>query len=176
MAILPMVLGSPMRKSLCIDLSGIFVHLARERHAGKVGGRAGNDLSRCLKWSGGLYVLCNLVCCLVLLLCIWQKGGMLRKVRLRAGNDLARCLNWGGGLYVLRDRGLPAMLHDVEHATVSLLDRWDVKIARAQPELSAAAQQIQRMSSLVARDKPETEQVLGRPARGRSLSVRASCA
>ena len=80
---------------------------------------------------------------------------------MHAGNDLARCLNWGGGLYVLRDRGLPAMLHDVEHATVSLLDRWDVRIARApQPELSSAAQQIQRMSSLVARDKAENEQVL----------------
>lgn len=78
---------------------------------------------------------------------------------LRAGNDLARCLNWGGGLYVLRDRGLPAMLHDVEHATVSLLDRWDVQITKQQPELSSAAQQIQRMSSLVARDKPEAEQV-----------------
>lgn len=52
---------------------------------------------------------------------------------------------------MLRDRGLPAMLHDVEHATVSLLDRWDVKITRPQgPELSAAAAQIQRMSSLVA--------------------------
>ena len=76
-----------------------------------------------------------------------------------AGNDLARCLNWGGGLYVLRDRGLPAMLHDVEHATVSLLDRWAVQITRQPQELSSAAQQIQRMSSLVARDKPEAEQV-----------------
>ena len=75
------------------------------------------------------------------------------------GNDLARCLNWGGGLYVLRDRGLPAMLHDVEHATVSLLDRWAVQITRQPQELSSAAQQIQRMSSLVARDKPEAEQV-----------------
>lgn len=80
-----------------------------------------------------------------------------------AGNDLARCLNWGGGLYVLRDRGLPAMLHDVEHATVSLLDRWDVRIAQKQPELSSAAQQLQCMSSLVARDKPEAEQVHGGP-------------
>ena len=78
---------------------------------------------------------------------------------LAAGNDLARCLNWGGGLYVLRDRGLPAMLHDVEHATVSLLDRWTVQITRQPQELSRAAQQIQRMSSLVARDKPEAEQV-----------------
>lgn len=67
---------------------------------------------------------------------------------------------------MLRDRGLPAMLHDVEHATVSLLDRWDVKITRPQgPELSAAAAQIQRMSSLVAsRDKAETEQVRSVPA------------
>ncbi len=63
---------------------------------------------------------------------------------------------------MLRDRGLPAMLHDVEHATVSLLDRWDVQIAQKQPELSSAAQQLQRMSSLVARDKPEAEQVLAK--------------
>ena len=44
----------------------------------------------------------------------------------RAGNDLARCLNWGGGLYALREGGLPAALRDVEHATVALLDRWQV--------------------------------------------------
>ena len=83
----------------------------------------------------------------------------LTAARAAAGNDLARCLNWGGGLYVLRDRGLPAMLHDIEHATVSLLDRWTVQITRQPQELSSAAQQIHRMSSLVARDKPEAEQV-----------------
>ena len=96
--------------------------------------------------------------------------------RARAGNDLARCLNWGGGLYVLRDRGLPAMLHDVEHATVSLLDRWDVQIAQKQPELSSAAQQLQRMSSLVARDKPEAEQVLLQPTSRLLLIMSFPCA
>ena len=48
-----------------------------------------------------------------------------------AGNDLARCLNWGGGLYALREGGLPAALRDVEHATVALLDRWQVSISHS---------------------------------------------
>ncbi|CAL8462241.1 g1772 [Coccomyxa elongata] len=79
---------------------------------------------------------------------------------LGTGNDLARCLNWGGGLYALREKGLPAVLADIEHATVALLDRWDVTITRAPSDKpSASANQLQRMSNLVARDRPDIEQV-----------------
>ncbi|XP_076918561.1 diacylglycerol kinase 1-like [Bidens hawaiensis] len=45
------------------------------------------------------------------------------------GNDLARVLGWGGGLgSVDKQSGLCTMLHDIEHAAVTLLDRWKVSI------------------------------------------------
>ncbi|KAK9855135.1 hypothetical protein WJX84_000838 [Apatococcus fuscideae] len=47
---------------------------------------------------------------------------------LGTGNDLARCLNWGGGLAALREQGLPAALAQIEQASLSLLDRWQVAI------------------------------------------------
>jgi hypothetical protein len=58
----------------------------------------------------------------------------VKTAALRAGNDLARCLNWGGGLYALREGGLPAALRDVEHATVALLDRWEVWLRSVSPQ------------------------------------------
>ena len=42
---------------------------------------------------------------------------------LGTGNDLARCLNWGGGLGGFHNRGLSAVLQDIEQSTVALLDR-----------------------------------------------------
>ena len=47
----------------------------------------------------------------------------LLRLHLLAGNDLARVLNWGSGASAFAHRSLGAILHDVEHATVSLLDR-----------------------------------------------------
>uniref|UniRef100_A0A7C9AY27 Diacylglycerol kinase n=1 Tax=Opuntia streptacantha TaxID=393608 RepID=A0A7C9AY27_OPUST len=45
------------------------------------------------------------------------------------GNDLARVLSWGGGLgSIERQGGLYAVLHDIEHAAVTILDRWKVAI------------------------------------------------
>ncbi|KAK1407343.1 hypothetical protein QVD17_38957 [Tagetes erecta] len=45
------------------------------------------------------------------------------------GNDLARVLGWGGGLGSLdRQSGLCTMLQDIEHAAVTVLDRWKVSI------------------------------------------------
>lgn len=45
------------------------------------------------------------------------------------GNDLARVLSWGGGLgAVERQGGLCAVLHDIEHAAVTILDRWKVTV------------------------------------------------
>lgn len=49
------------------------------------------------------------------------------------GNDLARVLSWGGGLGpVERQGGLSTFLHDIEHAAVTVLDRWKVTISNPQ--------------------------------------------
>jgi diacylglycerol kinase (ATP) len=45
------------------------------------------------------------------------------------GNDLSRVLSWGGGLgAVEKQGGLCTVLHDIEHAAVTILDRWKVAI------------------------------------------------
>ncbi|PON68951.1 Diacylglycerol kinase [Parasponia andersonii] len=49
------------------------------------------------------------------------------------GNDLARVLSWGGGLGSIERRGgLCTVLHDIEHAAVTILDRWKVAILNQQ--------------------------------------------
>ncbi|CAF2118909.1 unnamed protein product [Brassica napus] len=49
------------------------------------------------------------------------------------GNDLARILNWGGGLgSVERQGGLSTVLQNIEHAAVTVLDRWKVSILNQQ--------------------------------------------
>ncbi|CAN0896074.1 Diacylglycerol kinase 1 [Linum grandiflorum] len=49
------------------------------------------------------------------------------------GNDLARVLSWGSGLGALeRQGGLCTLLHDIEHAAVTILDRWQVGISNNQ--------------------------------------------
>ncbi|CAB4280459.1 unnamed protein product [Prunus armeniaca] len=46
----------------------------------------------------------------------------------RMGNDLARVLSWGGGLgSVERQGGLCTVLHHIEHAAVTILDRWKLE-------------------------------------------------
>ena len=82
-----------------------------------------------------------------------------------AGNDLARCLNWGGGLYTIKQRGLAAVLHDVEHAIVALLDRWNVCIDAAPPPASPMSP-LHRMSSLSHAEPPKASSVPCSPARG----------
>ncbi|XP_058195568.1 diacylglycerol kinase 1 isoform X2 [Rhododendron vialii] len=45
------------------------------------------------------------------------------------GNDLARVLSWGGGLgSVERQGGLCTVLRHIEHAAVTILDRWKIAI------------------------------------------------
>ncbi|KAL0421966.1 UNVERIFIED_CONTAM: Diacylglycerol kinase [Sesamum latifolium] len=52
------------------------------------------------------------------------------------GNDLARVLSWGAGLgSVERQGGLCTLLHDIEHAAVTILDRWKVSISNQQGKL-----------------------------------------
>ncbi|KAK1306428.1 Diacylglycerol kinase 1 [Acorus calamus] len=49
------------------------------------------------------------------------------------GNDLARVLSWGGGLGVVeRQGGLYTVLHHIEHAAVTILDRWKIAIESQQ--------------------------------------------
>lgn len=49
------------------------------------------------------------------------------------GNDLARVLSWGGGLgSIERQGGLCRVLDDIEHAAVTILDRWKVAILNQQ--------------------------------------------
>lgn len=53
------------------------------------------------------------------------------------GNDLARVLSWGGGLgAVEKHGGLCTILHDMEHAAVTILDRWKVTITNSQDKKS----------------------------------------
>jgi diacylglycerol kinase (ATP) len=52
------------------------------------------------------------------------------------GNDLARVLCWGDGLGVVEKRGgLFSVLEDVEHAVVTVLDRWKITIKDKQGKL-----------------------------------------
>jgi len=49
------------------------------------------------------------------------------------GNDLARVLSWGGGMGpVERQGGLSTFLQQIEHAAVTVLDRWKVTISNPQ--------------------------------------------
>lgn len=49
------------------------------------------------------------------------------------GNDLARVLSWGGGMGALEKQGgLFTFLHQIEHAAVTILDRWKVSIVSNQ--------------------------------------------
>ena len=48
---------------------------------------------------------------------------------LGTGNDLSRVLRWGGGFSTVEGQGgLSGFLHDINHAAVTMLDRWKVNI------------------------------------------------
>lgn len=48
---------------------------------------------------------------------------------LGTGNDLSRVLRWGGGFSTIEGQGgLSTFLHDINHAAVTMLDRWKVNI------------------------------------------------
>ncbi|XP_050128854.1 diacylglycerol kinase 2 isoform X2 [Malus sylvestris] len=48
---------------------------------------------------------------------------------LGTGNDLSRVLQWGKGFSMVDGQGgLTALLHDINHAAVTMLDRWKVNI------------------------------------------------
>lgn len=48
---------------------------------------------------------------------------------LGTGNDLSRVLRWGRGFSMIGGQGgLITLLHDINHAAVTMLDRWKVDI------------------------------------------------
>ncbi|KAF5482297.1 hypothetical protein F2P56_002879 [Juglans regia] len=54
---------------------------------------------------------------------------------LGTGNDLSRVLQWGSGFSTVdRQGGLTTLLHDVNHAAVTMLDRWKINIKEENPE------------------------------------------
>lgn len=54
------------------------------------------------------------------------------------GNDLARVLSWGGGLGSFeRQGGLCTLFHHIEHAAVTILDRWKVAIVNQGKQLQS---------------------------------------
>lgn len=57
---------------------------------------------------------------------------------LGTGNDLSRVLQWGGGFSVDGHGGLGALLHDIDRAAITMLDRWSVscKEQNAKPDES----------------------------------------
>ena len=68
--------------------------------------------------------------------------------RLCAGNDLARVLNWGARASAFAGRPLTAVLHDIEHATVALLDRCSAPaLPTTQPTRAACIRQARRVKA-----------------------------
>ncbi|MCH97369.1 diacylglycerol kinase 1-like, partial [Trifolium medium] len=57
-------------------------------------------------------------------------------IPLGTGNDLSRVMNWGGGFSALDGQGgLTMLLHDISsNAAVTMLDRWEVKLAEESSE------------------------------------------
>ncbi|WOK99666.1 diacylglycerol kinase 1 [Canna indica] len=52
------------------------------------------------------------------------------------GNDLSRVLSWGSGLGDIKKKGgLYKILHHIEHAAVTLLDRWKITIENVHAKL-----------------------------------------
>lgn len=54
---------------------------------------------------------------------------------LGTGNDLSRVLRWGGGFSTIEGQGgLSTLLYDINHAAVTMLDRWKVNIIKEKPD------------------------------------------
>ncbi|OEL38753.1 Diacylglycerol kinase 2 [Dichanthelium oligosanthes] len=67
---------------------------------------------------------------------------------LGTGNDLSRVMRWGGGLSsVERQGGICALLNDVEHAAVTVLDRWNVAIKEKNGTEGQCTKQVKFMTN-----------------------------
>ncbi|XP_062202515.1 diacylglycerol kinase 2-like [Phragmites australis] len=67
---------------------------------------------------------------------------------LGTGNDLSRVMCWGGGLSsVERQGGICALLNDVDHAAVTVLDRWNVAIKEKNGTEGQCTKQVKFMTN-----------------------------
>jgi len=67
---------------------------------------------------------------------------------LGTGNDLSRVMRWGGGLSsVERQGGVCALLNDVDHAAVTVLDRWNVAIKEKNGTEGQCTKQVKFMTN-----------------------------
>lgn len=61
--------------------------------------------------------------------CNFESPPPVAVLPLGTGNDLSRILQWGGGFSAVEGQGgLSTFLHDVDHAAITMLDRWNVNI------------------------------------------------
>ncbi|KAL3640479.1 Diacylglycerol kinase 2 [Castilleja foliolosa] len=61
--------------------------------------------------------------------CHYESPPPVAVLPLGTGNDLSRVLHWGGGVSVIEGQGaLSTFLHDVDHAAITMLDRWKVNL------------------------------------------------
>ncbi|ONK77299.1 uncharacterized protein A4U43_C02F5110 [Asparagus officinalis] len=67
---------------------------------------------------------------------------------LGTGNDLSRVLQWGGGLSSVEGQGgLGGLLHDIDQAAVTMLDRWTVDIEEKNTEPGQDKKQVKFMTN-----------------------------
>lgn len=71
---------------------------------------------------------------------------------LGTGNDLSRVMRWGGGLSsVERQGGIYALLNDVDHAAVTVLDRWNVAIKEKNGTEGQSIKQVKFMTNYLGK-------------------------
>jgi diacylglycerol kinase (ATP) len=76
---------------------------------------------------------------------------------LGTGNDLSRVMRWGGGLSsVERQGGICALLNDVDHAAVTVLDRWNVAIKEKNGTEGQCTKQVKFMTNYLGKFPPST--------------------
>lgn len=70
---------------------------------------------------------------------------------LGTGNDLSRVLRWGGGLSSVGGQGgLGALLHDIDHAAVTMLDWWTVAIKEQNSKLGRRKEKVKFMMNYLS--------------------------
>ncbi|KAL5206413.1 hypothetical protein ABZP36_034622 [Zizania latifolia] len=69
---------------------------------------------------------------------------------LGTGNDLSRVMRWGGGLSSVEGQGgIYALLNDVDHAAVTVLDRWNVAIQEKNGAGNQCTKQVKFMTNYI---------------------------
>ncbi|KAL0921057.1 hypothetical protein M5K25_008088 [Dendrobium thyrsiflorum] len=67
---------------------------------------------------------------------------------LGTGNDLSRVLRWGGGLSSVEGQGgLRPHLNDIDHAAVTMLDRWSVAIQEKNADPGQSKRHVKQMTN-----------------------------